>query len=112
MQRHYWYDVMHTVSLQKERRTALMFAAKNGVFSIVQLLLKFKPDVNIKDSVSVVILFNLLKLYSTHMTLFTTVILQSNKTALDLAPTPEIRHCLKVAPVRLHKSSLNIYGDY
>ena len=29
-----------------------MFAAKNGVFSIVKLLLKYKPDVSIKDSVS------------------------------------------------------------
>ena len=38
--------------MQTERRTALMFAAKNGVFSIVTLLLKYKPDVSIKDSVS------------------------------------------------------------
>ena len=29
-----------------------MIAAKSGVFSIVELLMKFKPDVNIKDSVS------------------------------------------------------------
>ena len=29
-----------------------MFAAKNGIYSIVKLLLKYKPDVNIKDSVS------------------------------------------------------------
>ena len=29
-----------------------MFAATNGVFSIVKLLLKYKPDVSIKDSVS------------------------------------------------------------
>ena len=44
--------IMTILPLQKERRTALMFAAKNGIFSIVQLLLKFKPDINIKDSVS------------------------------------------------------------
>ena len=29
-----------------------MLAAKNGAFSIVKLLMKHKPDVSIKDSVS------------------------------------------------------------
>ena len=33
--------------------------------------------------------------------IFTTISLQSNKTALDFAQTSEIRHCLKAAPVRL-----------
>ena len=41
-----------------------MFAAKNGVFSIVKLLLKYKPDVNIKDSVSQM-LNRILKMVST-----------------------------------------------
>ena len=45
-------SIVLSLHVQKERRTALMFAAKNGVFSIVKLLLKFKPDVNIRDSVS------------------------------------------------------------
>ena len=77
-----------------------MFAAKNGVFSIVQLLLKFKPNVNIKDSVSYHIEY--LKhcyskhCYSNHLIHY----VQSNKTAFDLAKSSEIRHCLKVAPVR------------
>lgn len=60
-------NLMHTLPLQKERRTALMFAAKNGVFSIVQLLLKFKPDVNIKDSVSYHIIEYLKHCHSTHL---------------------------------------------
>ena len=51
------YTHMHTqlngrFFMQKERRTALMLAATNGAFSIVKLLMKHKPDVNIKDSVS------------------------------------------------------------
>ena len=45
-------SIVLSLHVQKERRTALMFAAKNGVFSIVKLLLKFKSDVNIRDSVS------------------------------------------------------------
>lgn len=83
-----------------------MFAAKNGVFSIVKLLLKFKPDVNIKDSVcqsSVII--ECLKQYHVH---YITIFSQSNKTALDLAQTSEIRHCLKVAPVRYNQLLLRI----
>ena len=47
--------IIHFLLLQqKERRTALMLAAKSGTFSIVKLLLKHKPDVNIKDSVSLI----------------------------------------------------------
>ena len=72
-----------------------MFAAKNGIFSIVELLIKFKPDVNIKDSVSYHIEY-LKHCYSTHLIHY----VQSNKTAFDLAKSSEIRHCLKVAPVR------------
>ena len=57
--------VMHTPPqetndhFQKERRTALMLAARNGAFSIVKLLMKHKPDVNmyIKDSVSARIVY-------------------------------------------------------
>lgn len=38
--------------MQEQRRTALMFAAKHRCMEIVQMLLKYKPDVHIKDSVS------------------------------------------------------------
>ena len=33
-----------------------MTAAKSGAFAIVELLLKYKPDVDIKDSVSQVVI--------------------------------------------------------
>ena len=72
-----------------------MFAAENGKFHMVQLLLEFRPQVNIKDSVSYHIEY-LKHCYSTHLIYY----VQSNKTAFDLATSPEIRHCLKVAPVR------------
>ena len=39
-------------SLQEETRTALMYAAKHGIFTIVKLLLRYKPNVHVKDSVS------------------------------------------------------------
>ena len=55
------------MSLQKERQTALMLAAKNGVFSIVKLLLKFNADTTIQDSVSQSSVIQVILLYIAYL---------------------------------------------